>query len=135
MTADTKELRGSENSPPAPIPEPASFSRELSGSFNGAQIRYLCIANETFIRDENAVPKASFFTTAYLRSDVENGDARPVMFVFNGGPGSSTQWLHMGLVGPRRVVVPSQANNGGAPPYSIVDNPLSILDACDLVAM
>lgn len=117
----------------APVPQPVCFARELSGTFNGKDIRYRAVAGETYIRDENAAPVASFFTTAYLKSGEENVSTRPIMFVFNGGPGSSAQWLHVGAFGPKRVELPGGPSNAGAPPYSIVDNILSILDASDLV--
>lgn len=116
-----------------PIPEPASFTRELSGQFNGETVRYRAVAGETYIRDEKSEPVASFFTTAYLKADVENLSTRPVTFLFNGGPGSSAQWLHMGCFGPKRVEVSSEPANAGAPPYAIVENALSILDISDLV--
>ncbi len=119
--------------PTPPIPEPVSFARELSGKFNGESIQYRAVAGETYIRDAKGKPVASFFTTAYLKSAVKDSSTRPVTFIFNGGPGSSAQWLHMGAFGPKRVVVPSEAGNAGAPPYAIVDNSLSILDVSDLV--
>lgn len=119
--------------PPEPIPQPVSFTREFSGTFNGEEIGYRAIAGETYIRDEKGLPVASFFTTAYLKSDVKEAASRAVTFLFNGGPGSSTQWLHMGAFGPKRVAVPSDPQNAAAPPYPIVDNPLSALEVSDLV--
>jgi carboxypeptidase C (cathepsin A) len=116
-----------------PVPEPVSFTLELSGEFNGETVRYRAVAGDTYIRDEQGAPVASFFTVAYLQSDVENLSTRPVTFIFNGGPGSSAQWLHMGAFGPKRVQVPSEPSNAGAPPYTIVENSLSLLDVSDLV--
>ena len=113
--------------------EPVCFTRELSGDFNGEGIRYRAVAGETYIRDETFTPIASFFTVGYLKLGGESAAQRPVAFVFNGGPGSSAQWLHMGGLGPKRVDVPSEASNAGAPPYVIVDNPFSVLDKSDLV--
>jgi carboxypeptidase C (cathepsin A) len=115
------------------ISDPVSFSAELSGDFNGETIRYRAIASETFIRDKKGTPMASFFSVAYLSADAEAPSSRPVTFVFNGGPGSSAQWLHMGALGPKRVAIPDEPNNIGAPPYSIVENAFSILDVSDLV--
>src|SRR5690606_37504629 len=57
----------------------------------------------------------------------------PVMFAFNGGPGSSAVWLHLGVLGPRRVDLPGDGTAPPAPPVRLVDNPFSILDVCDLV--
>ena len=69
--------------------------------------------------------------TAYVKDGGEPG--RPVTFLFNGGPGSGSLWLHMGAFGPKRVAIPSDARDDGAPPYPIVDNPDSLLDVTDIV--
>jgi len=119
--------------PRATIPEPLAFETELSGVFNGETLRYRAVAAETYLRDETGTATASFFTVAYLKSQVQDISSRPVTFIFNGGPGSSAQWLHMGALGPKRIVVPSEPNNAGAAPYPIVDNELSLLNVSDLV--
>jgi len=74
---------------------------------------------------------ARMFYTAYFKKDAAPG-TRPVMFLYNGGPGSATMWLHMGSFGPRRVVTPDTQHQEGAP-YSLVDNQYSLLDVTDLV--
>jgi carboxypeptidase C (cathepsin A) len=94
---------------------------------------YRAVAVETLTRDEKGTLAASFFSVAYLKSDIGDPSRRPVAFVFNGGPGSSAQWLHMGAFGPKRVVVPTKPENAGAPPYALVHNSESILDVCDFV--
>ncbi|MFN5820842.1 MAG: S10 family serine carboxypeptidase-like protein, partial [Novosphingobium sp.] len=58
---------------------------------------------------------------------------RPVFFIYNGGPGSGSVWLQMGAFGPKRVAIPSDARDDGAPPYPLLDNPDSLLDVADLV--
>ena len=63
----------------------------------------------------------------------KNGNQRPVIFSFNGGPGSASLWLHMGVLGPKVIKVPSNASDDGSPPYKIVDNKLSPLSEADLV--
>jgi carboxypeptidase C (cathepsin A) len=76
-------------------------------------------------------PEASMFYVAYFKS----GDAaarRPLTFIYNGGPGSSTVWLHMGAFGPRRVITADNSHTPAAP-YSVVNNDFSLLDASDLV--
>jgi len=133
LPADAKSSDVSDSSQRPPIPEPVCFSRELSGEFDGVTIHYRAVAGETYIRDEHAAPAATFFTIAYMKSEVENLSARPVTFIFNGGPGSSSQWLHMGAFGPKRVEISSEPSNAGAPPYAIVENALSILDVSDLI--
>jgi carboxypeptidase C (cathepsin A) len=80
----------------------------------------------------NPDAEASMFYVAYFKKGAPTAD-RPVTFIYNGGPGSSTMWLHMGAFGPRKVVT---ADNGGhtpAAPYGVVNNDNSILDASDLV--
>jgi carboxypeptidase C (cathepsin A) len=123
----------SETTSSALIPEPVFFVREFSGEFNGETVAYHTLARETYIREEKVAAAASFFTVAYLKSNVENPSMRPVTFLFNGGPGSSAQWLHLGAFGPKRVEVPSEPHHAGAPPYDVLDNALSILDVSDLV--
>ncbi len=78
-------------------------------------------------------PQAAVFTTAYTaRPAAETTAQRPVCFVFNGGPGSSSIWLHLGALGPKRVPVNDDASLGPAP-YAVQDNPLTWLDHFDLV--
>ena len=114
-----------------PIPEPQRFVTEHSGRFNGVAMRYRVTAGETYLRDKKGEPKASIFTFAYTRTDTK--EVRPVTFVWNGGPGSASLWLHMGTFGPRRVSLPSDAAHPGAPPYPVVAAPETILDVTDLV--
>ena len=81
---------------------------------------------------EGEKPKATVFFIAYTRDDVPDKTRRPVTFSFNGGPGSSSVWLHLGVLGPRRVVM----GDAGAllpPPYHLVDNEYTLLAATDLV--
>src|SRR5882757_3001402 len=79
-------------------------------------------------------PEASMSYVAYFKGDkADKGDThRPITFLFNGGPGSSTVWLHMGAFGPKRVVTPDDKHVPAAP-YRVVDNEYSLLDVSDLV--
>ena len=77
------------------------------------------------------IPEASMSYFAYFQGDREDA-SRPITFLFNGGPGSSTLWLHMGAFGPKRVLTPGDTH-GPAAPYRIVDNEYGLLDASDLV--
>src|SRR5580700_6983315 len=81
--------------------------------------------------DKNKPAEASMFYVAYFKSD-NKGAPRPVTFLYNGGPGSSTVWLHMGAFGPRRVVTADDSHTPAAP-YSVVNNDFSLLDVSDLV--
>ncbi|MCP4901167.1 MAG: hypothetical protein GY906_29710 [bacterium] len=116
-----------------PVPEPREFVTSHSGRFGGETLDFTATAAELYLRDEKGEPKASIFSFAYTKDSVETPAARPVMFVWNGGPGSSSFWLHMGSMGPRRVEVPSDASDPGPPPYDVSDNPLALLDVTDLV--
>ncbi|MEM9233228.1 MAG: peptidase S10, partial [Pseudomonadota bacterium] len=102
--------------------EPVRFESEGEVTIEGEAVAYTAIAGETFLRDETDEPIAAMFSISYLKKDVEDPAERPVMFVFNGGPGSASLWLHLGTFGPKRVVVPSDAKDDGAPPYPLVDN-------------
>ena len=82
-------------------------------------------------KSENPTAEASMFYVAYFKRDVP-AQSRPITFLFNGGPGSSTVWLHMGAFGPRRVVTLDDSHTPAAP-YSLVNNTESLLDASDLV--
>ena len=79
-----------------------------------------------------APPTARIFYVAYFRKDTPDVTHRPVMFIYNGGPGSATMWLHLGTFGPKRIVVPDTDHQEGAP-YTMVANQYSLLDASDLV--
>ncbi len=81
--------------------------------------------------DKNPPVEASMFYVAYFKSGAD-ASSRPVTFLYNGGPGSSTVWLHMGAFGPRRVVTADDTHTPAAP-YPLVNNDFSLLDASDLV--
>jgi len=72
------------------------------------------------------------FFVAYILDGVEDKSKRPITFSFNGGPGSSSVWLHLGLLGPRRVVL-NKDGSAPPPPYRLEDNQNSLLDVTDLV--
>ena len=79
----------------------------------------------------DAPPTARLFYVAYFKKDVP-ANTRPITFIYNGGPGSSTMWLHMGAFGPRRIVTDDDQHTSPAP-YRLVDNAYSLLDVSDLV--
>lgn len=98
----------------------------------GATIDYTATAGRLTIKDEtNEKPLSRMFFVAYTKDDADAGD-RPVTFCFNGGPGSCAVWLHLGMLGPRRVALP-EGPTTPRPPYELVDNEYSLLDVTDLV--
>jgi len=81
--------------------------------------------------DKEHEPTVSMFYTAYFKKGAPAGQ-RPITFIYNGGPGSATVWLHMGAFGPKRVVTSDDSHTPAAP-YGLVNNDYSLLDASDLV--
>ncbi|QHL91768.1 peptidase S10 [Sphingomonas changnyeongensis] len=102
-----------------------------TGTFGGQRISYAATAGEMFLKDNDGTPKAAINYYSYVKEPRD--PSRPVTFLFNGGPGSGSVWLHMGAFGPKRVAIPSDGRDDGAPPYPIVDNPDSLLDVTDIV--
>lgn len=117
--------------PAAAKVEPLVSVTRHSGSFGGQRIAYTATASDTFLKDDKGNPRARIFSVSYIKDAPEAN--RPVTFLFNGGPGSGSLWLHMGAFGPKRVAIPNDGRDDGAPPYRIVDNPDSLLDSTDIV--
>ncbi|WP_269714815.1 S10 family peptidase [Caulobacter sp. NIBR2454] len=115
----------------APAP-PVSFVTKHRTTIRGRKIDYTTTAGETYLTTLSGEPTGSIFSFAYVK-DGPRDPNRPVMFVFNGGPGSASLWLHMGVVGPRRVVLDREVNPSNVPPFGVADNPDSLLDVADLV--
>ncbi len=120
--------------PVATIDPPPRFERRQQGRIGGRELRWTTRVTAMQITGADGTPTAEMYYTAYLAETGKTGEPRPLTFVFNGGPGSSSMWLHLGLLGPRRVLVDSEARaDDGAPPYRVIDNPDSLLAVTDLV--
>jgi carboxypeptidase C (cathepsin A) len=115
----------------ADIPPPQVVVSHHSGTFGGQKINYTATAGEIYLKAEDGTPRAAINYYSYVKEPRD--PSRPVTFLFNGGPGSGSVWLHMGAFGPKRVAIPSDARDDGAPPYPLVDNPDCLLDATDIV--
>ena len=123
------EPKKAEETPPAPTAKVTHHQITLGGQ----AIKYTATVGWLIIKDKKKdEPIARFGYTAYTLDGVKDASRRPVTFAFNGGPGSASIWLHMGVLGPRRVVV-NDGSYAPPPPAQIVDNEYSILDATDLV--
>jgi carboxypeptidase C (cathepsin A) len=102
-----------------------------SVTFNGVKIDYEATAGTLVVQEEDAKHKANIFFVAYTKKG-DDLARRPIAFAFNGGPGSSSVWLHLGLLGPKRVDL-GRDDSPPTPPYRLVDNEASLLDCTDLV--
>ncbi len=100
-------------------------------TIDGHKIDYDAVAGTMVLKDDAGKPQASIFYTAYTKTG-EDPAKRPITFCFNGGPGSSSVWLHMGALGPRRVAL-SDDGHALPPPAKLVENEWSILDLTDMV--
>ncbi|HKW63595.1 MAG TPA: hypothetical protein VJN89_13685 [Candidatus Acidoferrum sp.] len=134
IRSQEKDAKTGEKSeaPAGPPPKEESSVTDHSIKVAGQTIPYKATAATTLIKNEKDEPTALIYYTAYTRSDVKDLSQRPVSFLYNGGPGSSSIWLHMGSMGPRRVMT---INAGVTPPapYKLMDNPDCLLDKSDLV--
>jgi carboxypeptidase C (cathepsin A) len=100
--------------------------------FRGGTLAYTVTPGTLTIRNDEGAPIASMFYVAYTVERAKGAPARPVTFLFNGGPGSSSMWLHMGSFGPLKIEVPRPEGLAAAP-YHLTPNPDTLLDKTDLV--
>ena len=131
VSAQQAPASGQEQREEKPVPEPQESITQHSVKINGTNIDYTAKAATMILTNNNDEAIAEFGYVAYTRNGTRDLSTRPVTFVFNGGPGSSSMWLHMGAVGPRRVVVNDPEFNESG--FTIVDNEYSILDVTDIV--
>lgn len=113
----------------APVQEIASTTRHTA-NINGRKVDYTAVAGTLTLRDDTGKATASMFYVAYI---LEPRDSRrPITFLYNGGPGSSSMWLHMASFGPRRVVIDAPNMSANAP-HRLVDNDDTLLTKTDIV--
>lgn len=120
----------------SPTPEDNLSVTHHSVTINGEEIRYTATTGTLVLKEEidkeGEKAKAAVFFIAYTRDDIDDMSKRPITFSFNGGPGSSSVWLHLGVLGPR-CVEPDEDGELPHPPYQLKNNECSILDKTDLV--
>lgn len=126
------------------IPQDQLSVTDHSVTINGKKIDYTVTTGTIVLKEESEKkgenegdsegekPKASVFFIAYTKKDVKDKSKRPLTFSFNGGPGSSSVWLHLGVLGPKRVLM-DDIGNPTPPPYQLVENDYALLDESDLV--
>lgn len=112
---------------------PRVFESNGTGTFGGTALSYRAAVEEFLVAGAGSAPGASIFATSYIRTGKGAGPDRPVVFAFNGGPGSSSMWLHMGFLGPRRVDMDDPAAPRTAAPFRTAANSDSPLDVADIV--
>lgn len=125
-------LLAEEPLPPLLSPQIVVAKDELSRTSHKVKLgiedlSYTAVAGMLPVKDEKV--KGSLFYVSYVKEGLESYKDRPVTFCFNGGPGSSSVWLHMGAFGPKKVVLTPNQNG----PYHVIDNLYSLLDVTDLV--
>jgi len=117
---------------PPVVPTPLQSVTRHAVEIGGTTVHYTATAGTMIVRNAEDKPYASIGYVAYSADGAADPARRPITFAYNGGPGSSSVWLHMGALGPRRIA----ANDTEAtppPPYHVVDNAFSVLDVTDLV--
>jgi carboxypeptidase C (cathepsin A) len=138
MAQETSKLPAAVATPSAPagvkeavpIEQLSVTSHALKAT--GKTLEYTATAGHLLLKDDSGKAKASVFFIAYVKSPLENPAGRPLTFAFNGGPGASSVWLHLGGLGPKRSPA-ADDNQPLGPPYTLVDNGSTWLDFTDLV--
>ena len=128
--SDESAPKKNEASPPRPPPAELRAETRHRARIAGKDLEYTATAGSIFLRDDEGEPRAEIFYVAYTVAGAP--ESRPVTFCFNGGPGSSSVWLHLGMMGPKRAAFPDP-HHPPPPPYRLEDNEGSVLDVTDLV--
>jgi carboxypeptidase C (cathepsin A) len=129
--ATAEEKSGANEKFPAPPVEEKTVKTQHVIHVNGQDLRYTAIAGTLLLLKDDGKPKASIFYVSYALDGADK-TKRPITFAFNGGPGSSSVWLHMGALGPKRVAL-TPDGQAVSPPYHLVDNQGTALTFTDIV--
>lgn len=144
MSTDESAQKRPPETTPKPTPKDEISVTRHSVTIGGKKLSYTVTTGTLVLREEaekkgdsggefeGEKPKASVFFVAYTKDNVKGAGKRPLTFSFNGGPGSSSVWMHLGLLGPKRVLM-DDIGNPTPPPYRLVDNEYSLLSETDLV--
>jgi carboxypeptidase C (cathepsin A) len=131
FSAESLETSEKKDNSTLEIPKERSITTNHSVKIDSKEIKYQATAGTLLIKSDDGKSKGSVFYVAYTKEGVADNSKRPITFCFNGGPGSSSVWLHLGTFGPRRVLFDEKGYAN--PPYGLVDNEYSLLDVTDLV--
>ena len=109
-TQEKETTKTTEKEKPAEekAPKEESSTTEHSIKIAGQTIPYKAIAATILLKNEKDEPQALIYSTSYIRTDTKDTTQRPISFIYNGGPGSASVWLHMGAFGPKRVLMGDQ---------------------------
>ncbi|HEX3685374.1 MAG TPA: peptidase S10 [Bryobacteraceae bacterium] len=129
--AEAEEKPGANEKFPAPPAEEKTVKTQHVIHVNGQDLHYTAVAGTLLLLKEDGKPKASIFYVSYSLDGADK-TARPITFAFNGGPGSSSVWLHIGALGPKRVAL-TPDGQAVPPPYHLVDNQGTALVFTDIV--
>ena len=121
----------SETADAVPVPEAKVFTTQHEMNLAGKTVNYTATAGTMLMKNKESKPIALMGYTAYVANGKRSKN-RPLMFAYNGGPGSASIWLHMGILGPQRAVA-TDAGFSSNGPFRHVDNDFSIIDEVDLV--
>ncbi len=128
--------KGTANKDIPPVIEEKCQQTQHTITLNGKKLEYTATAGTIVLKDpdldQGEKAKASIFYVAYTLNNAADPAKRPLTFSFNGGPGSSSVWLHLGALGPRRVCM-DEEGRALPPPYQLVDNEYTLLEMTDLV--
>ena len=112
-------------------PQQSRWESQHSIDVGGETVAYDAVVSSITLTNDKGDATGEIFYTGYFRTNAPSGP-RPIIFSYNGGPGSASFWLHMGVMGPRRVVTPVTGPQG-PPPYPLEDNQATLLDKADIV--
>ena len=131
---DEKKLEETKEEKPIIVDKLVESNHSIK--INGKEMRDTVTAGTMVLKEETAdrekeaegeKPRAQIFFIAYTRDGVRDKSKRPLTFSFNGGPGSASVWLHLGVLGPRRVVM-QEDGNLPPPPFKLTDNEYSLIE-------
>ena len=113
---------------------PQRFEADGIVTIDGRDIPYHAVSEDNVFYSKDGKPIASIFSYSYFRSDVEDRTSRPVVFAYNGGPGSASMYVHAGFFGAKRIKYKDDCDSEmSVPPYEVINNHDSLLDIADVV--
>ena len=114
--------------------KPSRFESDGRITLRGEDVSFHTVSEDNVFYGTDGKAIASLYSYSYFRTNVENVEERPVIFAFNGGPGSSSKYVHAGFLAPKRIHYSEPLDRPSSlPPYEVIDNPECLLDIADIV--